>query len=111
MSAVNRSLRTVSRQIALPRRSFPLATGFARSAAATRSLPASTKSFSSSTARVMSASAPPPAGATVYDPEITDIADYVHNKPINSELAVSLHAYPTIGRRPFFSCGCQLGFI
>lgn len=25
-----------------------------------------------------------------YDPEITDIANYVHNKPIDSDLAVSL---------------------
>lgn len=28
--------------------------------------------------------------AREYDPEITDIADYVANKPIDSELAVSL---------------------
>lgn len=25
-----------------------------------------------------------------YDPEVTDIASYVHNKPIDSDLAVSL---------------------
>jgi hypothetical protein len=32
-----------------------------------------------------------PAAAEIreYDPEISDIADYVHNKPVNSDLAVS----------------------
>lgn len=35
----------------------------------------------------MAGFAPPMEGNTVYDPEIKDIADYVHNKPIDSELA------------------------
>lgn len=30
-----------------------------------------------------------------YDPEINDIADYVANKPIDSELAVSNSAHST----------------
>jgi len=33
--------------------------------------------------------APPAAEIREYDPEISDIADYVHNKPVNSDLAVS----------------------
>ena len=89
MSAVNRSLRTVSRRIALPRRSTPLAAGFRASAnLAPRTVPAATASFSTST-RAMAGVAPPMEGNPVYDPEIKDIADYVHNKPIDSELAVS----------------------
>lgn len=32
---------------------------------------------------------PSPSSGKGYDPEIKDIADYVHNKKIDSELAVS----------------------
>jgi 2-methylcitrate dehydratase len=32
--------------------------------------------------------APPISGTREYDPEIKDIASYVHNTPIDSELAV-----------------------
>ena len=39
------------------------------------------------------AATPSPSESKGYDPEIKDIADYVHNKPIDSELAVSLTAY------------------
>lgn len=35
-----------------------------------------------------SAPAPNIKGQREYDPEITDIANYVHNTPIDSELAV-----------------------
>lgn len=90
MSAVNRSLRTVSRRIAIPSRCTPLAAGFARSAAAPKTAAAAAASFST-TARKMAGVAPPMTGNVAYDPEIKDIADYVHNKPIDSELAVSLH--------------------
>jgi 2-methylcitrate dehydratase len=38
------------------------------------------------------AATPSPSESKGYDPEITDIANYVHNKPIDSELAVSLTA-------------------
>lgn len=31
-----------------------------------------------------------PSEGRGYDPEIKDIADYIHNKPIDSDLAVSL---------------------
>jgi hypothetical protein len=34
------------------------------------------------------------SGPREYDPEIKDIADYVANKPIDSELAVSFPAPP-----------------
>jgi 2-methylcitrate dehydratase len=33
--------------------------------------------------------APPPPQAREYDPEIKDIASYVHHTPITSDLAVS----------------------
>jgi hypothetical protein len=42
-----------------------------------------------------SAAAPSPSAGQGYDPEITDIANYVHNKKIDSDLAVS-------GEIPFF---------
>lgn len=87
MSAVNRSLRTVTRRLAVPRRSTPVTAGFARGFnAATRTPGAAAASFSTS-ARKMAGVAPPMDGNPVYDPEIKDIADYVHNKPIDSELA------------------------
>jgi len=34
--------------------------------------------------------APPPPQAREYDPEIKDIASYVHNTPIVSDLAVRI---------------------
>lgn len=34
--------------------------------------------------------APMPSEHKGYDPEIADIANYVHNQPIDSDLAVSL---------------------
>lgn len=37
----------------------------------------------------LQSSAPPSQQAREYDPEIKDIASYVHNTPINSDLAVS----------------------
>jgi 2-methylcitrate dehydratase len=40
-------------------------------------------------ASLQSAAPAPTSPARAYDPEINDIADYVHNKPIDSELAVS----------------------
>ncbi|SPO00059.1 probable 2-methylcitrate dehydratase [Cephalotrichum gorgonifer] len=92
MSAVNRSLRTVSRNIALARRATPLVSArlgrtatFA--AAAPRTLVAGTTASFSTSARKMSGPAPATDGNVVYDPEISDIANYVHNKPIDSELA------------------------
>jgi 2-methylcitrate dehydratase len=34
--------------------------------------------------------APPPKSPQKYDPEITDMASYIHNYKIDSELAVRL---------------------
>jgi len=45
-------------------------------------------SFSSMPA--LNYSAPPPTGPREYDPEIKDMASYIHNYKIDSELAVSL---------------------
>ena len=39
---------------------------------------------------------PSPSESKGYDPEIRDIADYVHNKPIDSALAVS---FPEEGKK------------
>ena len=45
-----------------------------------------------------------PSEGRGYDPEIKDIADYIHNKPIDSELAVSsCSSHCTLPRAfPFF---------
>lgn len=92
MSAVNRSLRTASKQLRSARlTAAPLATAAARSASfgvARASSTPSHKSFSTTTAR--KSGAPDMSSAPrEYDPEIKDIADYVANKPIDSDLAVS----------------------
>lgn len=47
-------------------------------------------------ASLQSSGTPMPQEGRGYDPEITDIADYVHNKPVDSELAVS----PSSSRLP-----------
>jgi len=44
-----------------------------------------------STMSPLQSGAPPPPQAREYDPEIKDIASYVHHTPINSDLAVSIH--------------------
>jgi 2-methylcitrate dehydratase len=36
----------------------------------------------------LKSAAPPVSGKREYDPEIKDIASYIHNTPIDSELAV-----------------------
>ena len=91
MSAVSRSLRTATKQLRFQSRGLRVAAPLvARSAfgAARSSTPASYSAFSTSVAR--SSGAPNMAAAPrEYDPEIKDIADYVANKTIDSELAVS----------------------
>lgn len=93
MSAVNRGLQTASKQLRVSRLS---AFNVGRSASiGARALPATLSSttssrshFSTSVTRLSSA----PVMASQpreYDPEIKDIADYVANKPIDSDLAVS----------------------
>lgn len=96
MSAVNRSLRSASKQLRLqPTRVLPCAAAIrSASVGALRiagSLPASRNTFSTSAAR-LSGAPNMTSGAREYDPEIKDIADFVANKPIDSELAVSTPA-------------------
>jgi 2-methylcitrate dehydratase len=38
----------------------------------------------------LKSSAPPVPSKREYDPEIKDMASYIHNTPIDSELAVSI---------------------
>ena len=98
MSAVNRGLRQATKSLRLPQRVCqrsalqPLSRTF-KNAAAPLSAIALTHSRSSfsTMASLQSAAAatPSPSEGKGYDPEIKDIADYVHNKKIDSELAVS----------------------
>lgn len=97
MSAVNRSLRSASKQLRLqPTRVVSSAACAASIRSASvgalritgSSLPASRNTFSTSAAR-LSGAPNMTSGAREYDPEIKDIADFVANKPIDSELAVS----------------------
>ncbi|KAK4130151.1 2-methylcitrate dehydratase [Trichocladium antarcticum] len=93
MSAVNRGLRQATRSVRLhqvcQRSAFrPLSTTL--KGAAPLSLAAThTRSSFSTMASLQSASAaaPAPSAHTGYDPEIKDIADYVHNKAVDSDLA------------------------
>jgi hypothetical protein len=93
MSAINRSVRAASRKLrapALQSRTFaPLAFNCRANLAASQRTP-SLKQFS--TMSPLQSGAPPPPQAREYDPEIKDIASYVHNTPINSDLAVSLES-------------------
>ncbi|KAL2122104.1 hypothetical protein VTJ04DRAFT_2559 [Mycothermus thermophilus] len=94
MSAVNRGLRQATRS--LPLRSIPRsavrlsALKHAAVSLSSSSSPAVTRiarsSFSTMSA-LQSAAVPSPSSGVGYDKEITDIASYVHNKPIDSELA------------------------
>ncbi|KAK4466662.1 MmgE/PrpD family-domain-containing protein [Cladorrhinum samala] len=96
MSAVNRGLRQATKSLRLPQRVCqrsalqPLSRTF-KNAAAPLSAIALTHSRSSfsTMASLQSAAAatPSPSEGKGYDPEIKDIADYVHNKKIDSELA------------------------
>lgn len=38
----------------------------------------------------LKSAAPPVSGKREYDPEIKDMASYIHNTPVESELAVGL---------------------
>lgn len=104
MSAISRSLRSASK-LRVPSRSASglcsasIGAGRFASAgfvAAATSAPAARSSFSTSIRKLSGAPAMP--SSREYDPEIKDIADYVANKAIDSELAVSLPS--------FFFFGC-----
>ena len=92
MSAATRSLRSATRQLRVQPQTTrlfaaPLAVRSASFGATLRTT-SSHKNFSTSAAA--RSGAPTMASAyEKYDPEIRDIADYVANKPIDSELAVS----------------------
>lgn len=100
MSAVNRSLRTASKQLRFqPSRLVAAAACRSASVGTARiagSIPSSRNNFSTSVAKL--SGAPNMASSNTYDPEIKDIADYVANKPIDSDLAVRRH--PSPGRLP-----------
>ncbi|KAK3695462.1 MmgE/PrpD family-domain-containing protein [Podospora appendiculata] len=95
MSAVNRGLRQASRTLRLPQRFSqtaalrPLSSRCSQFAAPRSSTSSSHnhKNTFSTMAALQSGAAPVPAEAREYDPEVKDIASYVHNKPIDSELA------------------------
>ncbi|KAL2167813.1 hypothetical protein VTG60DRAFT_778 [Thermothelomyces hinnuleus] len=93
MSAVNRGLRQATRSLHLHRscRSSALRPLYAfKNAAAPLSFAAThARSSFSTMASLQSASVstPSPSSGKGYDPEILDIASYVHNQKIDSELA------------------------
>lgn len=104
MSAVNRALsrslrtqntysapRQALQSVSLLSRGAPLrASGFSRTP---RSLPRTTTTsrFHTMASLQSAASATPmPSEGVGYDPEVKDIANYIHNYSINSDLAVSL---------------------
>ena len=99
MSTINRGVRTATRTLRFPAiqsRALraPLAlTSRAKFAASSR--PATFKQFS--TMSPLQSGAPPPPQAREYDPEIKDIASYVHHTPIESDLAVS---FPKVVEEP-----------
>ncbi|KAH7358382.1 2-methylcitrate dehydratase [Plectosphaerella cucumerina] len=93
MSAVNRSIRSASRTLRLQPRTLRLAaplssvasTSFSASAASAR-IPSSSYNFSTTSARTSGAPTMS-AEAREYDPEINDIASYVNNYKVDSDLA------------------------
>src|SRR5450432_3884665 len=90
MSAINRSVRTATRSLRLPaiRPTALRAPSIAHKAKANfgPALRPATAKFS--TMAALQSGAPPPAQAREYDPEIKDIASYIHHTPITSDLAV-----------------------
>lgn len=100
MSVVNRGLRTAARtlgqravtpasaaRVLAPR----LAVGVNSAPQSSQSVlnrPSASSALFSTSARRTSAPTMPQEGRE-YDPEIKDIASYVHNTPIDSDLAVS----------------------
>lgn len=97
MSAVHRGIRQASRTLqrsSLCRTSAlrPLSSS-SWSAPRTAALRQTRNNFSTMASLQSAAAATPsPSESKGYDPEITDIANYVHNKPIDSDLAVSRRA-------------------
>jgi 2-methylcitrate dehydratase len=91
MSTINRSVRTATRNLRLPALQSralraPLSLALRASSQASPHTPAF-RQFSAMAP--LQSGAPPPPQAREYDPEIKNIASYVHHTPINSDLAVS----------------------
>jgi 2-methylcitrate dehydratase len=90
MSTVNRGVRIASKTLRSPAlrapllRAPPLAAKRVNFAPSIRS---TTAKFSTMTP--LQSGAPQPPQAREYDPEIKDIASYIHHTPIESDLAVS----------------------
>lgn len=99
MSAFSRNLCSASRTLRQRSTVFSRAVRpIALRAAPTASIaPRATVASSFSTMTSLKSVAPPVSGKREYDPEIKDIANYIHNVKIDSELAVRLNDYP-IGR-------------
>ncbi|KAJ8609604.1 hypothetical protein MRB53_039055 [Persea americana] len=57
-----------------------------------------------STMTILKSDAPNPSGPKVYDPEIVDMATYIHNYELNSDLAVTRHC----SSRLLDTLGCGL---
>ncbi|KAJ9161320.1 2-methylcitrate dehydratase [Coniochaeta hoffmannii] len=96
MSAVNRGLRSASRSLRLQQRTGlhsaarPLTAASSQTLlnAGRRAVVSSSASHNFSTMSSLKSGGPVmPSEHRGYDPEITDIASYVHNKPIDSDLA------------------------
>lgn len=95
MSAFSRNLcstatRSLRQRSSLSARAVrPIALRAAVSAPLSARTAVKASSFSTM-ASLKSGIAPPVSGTREYDPEITDIANYIHNVPIESELAVRM---------------------
>lgn len=91
MSAINRSLRAASIQTLRLQtiRTAARAPAFTRFANS-KTLTSAVKTSSFSTMSKLQSNAPPSQVAREYDPEIKDIASFVHNTPIESDLAVCM---------------------
>jgi hypothetical protein len=90
MSTVNRGVRIATKTLRSPVIRAPLlrAPSLAvKRANFGRSTRPATVKFSTMTP--LQSGAPPPPQAREYDPEIKDIASYIHHTPIESDLAVS----------------------
>src|ERR1700712_4629957 len=91
MSTITRSVPTITRNLRLPSRAIRVPALAAR----TRFAASQTQTFKQfSTMSALQSGAPPPPQVREYDPEIKDIASYVHHTPINSDLAVGSPATP-----------------
>ena len=90
MSTINRSIRTATKNLRLPvlRPTTLRAPSIALNARATYRTPLRPVTAKFSTMAPLQSGAPPPPQTREYDPEIKDIASYIHRTSIESDLAV-----------------------